>query len=201
MWGRSSSMTATPSKWGITRSSRMRSGWNWVNSGNASRGSLVLCTVRYPSRLRMRASTSPLAGWSSTTRMPPAVSRSSRFLAVDSLGQVVVKDAEKLGHVQGLGEVVGCPRGEEPLDLSWRGVGADDHHRDAGGLRIEAKPVEDLTSSHVRQVEIQQDQVRVVLSGKLQTQPPLHRRQQVHRRPKGQDAFDELEVRQIVLDV
>lgn len=53
---------------------------------------------------------------------------------------------------------------------------------------------------HVRQVQIEEE-VRPVFSSQVEPEPSLHCRHQLDGRPVGQDPFDELEVRQVVLDV
>src|ERR1700732_412084 len=76
--------------------------------------------------------------------------------------QSSVYQFQELLNVQGFRKVVGCAARHEPLDLSRRGIGADNHHRNRARARILAQQSQYLVSPEVREVEIEKNQVGTV---------------------------------------
>src|SRR6266545_5569650 len=99
----------------------------------------------------------PGAGWViSGRRAPGSASRRGAgcggWLALAGDG---VQEPEELLDVQRLGQERPHALAEQVLDQARPGIGAEDHHRDLGGLGVGLQATEDLPAGHVGQVQVQ----------------------------------------------
>ena len=85
--------------------------------------------------------------------------------------------------------------------MSGGRVGADHDHRDVAGLRRFLQAPQHFVPRNIRELEVQQDQVWIVLAGQVERELPLHDREEPHLWAMDQKTFDELDVGQVVLDV
>jgi NAD(P)-dependent dehydrogenase (short-subunit alcohol dehydrogenase family) len=101
----------------------------------------------------------------------------------------------------GLVRYASAPGRAQSFHHGLRGVGGDHHDRDRGGARVRAQPSQHLLAGGVGQVQVEQDQVRHVLARQLDADQPLQRGHDAPPRPRQQDRLDQVQVRQVVLDV
>jgi hypothetical protein len=81
--------------------------------------------------------------------------------------QHVVEHLQEQSDIERLREIPGRPSSEQPVHLAVGGVGADDDHRDVSGLGVMSEAVQNLLSGNIWQVEVEQDHVRMMLSGQI----------------------------------
>ena len=85
---------------------------------------------------------------------------------------VLVDDVEQLLEVERLREVVVHAGVAEPAALPRRRVGREHDHRDVDGARVTLEAFEHFEAVEVREVDVEQNQVRVGTAGlRLDAQP------------------------------
>src|SRR5580658_9548551 len=107
----------------------------------------------------------------------------------------------EFGELDGLGEVGERAAGQQAADDATGGVGGKDHHGNGGGGGFGLEFAEYLVSVQVRQVQVEQDEVRKVPDGAFEAGPARCLRQQPEVRPAPQEPGYHLDVRRVVLDV
>ena len=84
------------------------------------------------------------------------------------LTEYPVEGLQQVPHPDGLSEVVSCTSREELAGLGLGRVGAEDDDGDIAGSRVGAELVHRVLAWHVRQMQVQQNQIRVVLAGQVE---------------------------------
>jgi hypothetical protein len=112
-----------------------------------------------------------------------------------------VDKGEELAYVERLGQVVDRSRGSEASHIVGHGIGTDHHDGDVARVGVDLQKSEDLLTPHVREMLVQQNQVGLVGGGKLQARDPTVGNEESYRRSQGEDAFDQLYVDRVALDV
>src|SRR5947209_6782460 len=97
----------------------------------------------------------------------------------------LVEELQELLEVEGLRQVGAGPRLQQSLDLAAGRVGAQHHHRDVGGGGVAAEARQDVGPRDVRQVEVQEDEVGMVLACQLQPEAARHRGNEPDAGPEG----------------
>src|SRR3989441_4815471 len=115
--------------------------------------------------------------------------------------QHLIEERRERASVRGFGEVGPPPRRKQPLNLPRRGVGTQDDHRRLSQPGIAVQLTQYLFARDIRQVQVQQNQVRPVLLRQREAEPPLHRGNELDSWPQGERALHQAKVRQVVLDV
>src|SRR3984893_17014262 len=99
--------------------------------------------------------------------------------SVVSVAQDVVEQPEETLDVQRLGEKLSRARGLGPVDVAGRGVRAYDDHGNVTGGRIALEPLQHLGPGDVGELEVQEDQARLVLAGQLEPEARVHGREEL----------------------
>ena len=112
-----------------------------------------------------------------------------------------MKSFKKIDHVDRLRQVVIRARIEYlPYSVLSR-VRTDHKNRGRRQHRVMANAAEQRASGHVRQMQVQEDKVRLVLSSEVPAEIPLHRRQQLELREVQEKLLNQSNVVEVVLDV
>ena len=101
--------------------------------------------------------------------------------------KVLVQNLEQPLEVEGLGQIVHRPAGAQGFDLLRSGVRAEDYHGNRVCSRIGFESLEHLIAHQIGEVQIEQDEIRMVHAGKLKADKPLHRRNQPNILPLGEN--------------
>jgi hypothetical protein len=105
---------------------------------------------------------------------------------------VLIEHLEKAGEIERLREVIGCPRAAEALNLWSRRIGAHHDDGDMAHHRVGFELQEHIVPGEIRQMEIEQDQVRLVFAGEIKTHLTLHGREQFDAAVLGEHVFEEV---------
>ena len=81
--------------------------------------------------------------------------------------------------------------GNESLDRALGRVRAQDNDRGMAGCVLAAQAPQDFLPRDVGEVQIEEDRIGPMLESKIETELPLHRREQLEIRPVAEDAFDQ----------
>src|SRR5829696_5640523 len=154
----SSRTTEMPSSFGIMMSRRIRSGSSSRARASPSSPSAAVWTS-YPFASRRTLRISRFSGVSSTARMR-GVSRTGLVLR---LTQEFVDLGEELARAEGLGDIAVAACSLRLRLVAGEGVGGDRDDRDVLQRRIGLDPPGGLVAVEHRELDVHQDQVRLVL--------------------------------------
>jgi hypothetical protein len=86
---------------------------------------------------------------------------------------VGVEEGEEFADVDGFGQVGLCAGGDEALQLTGGGVGAEDGNRHVGGFGVGSKGLEHVDAVDVGQVQVEHDHRGFAGSGQFQAEPAV----------------------------
>src|ERR1700737_2973022 len=95
---------------------------------------------------------------------------------------MLIEYVQQLLDVQRFCQIVRRTSVPQAPYLAGCGIGANHDGWDAASSGVCLEFTEYDIPSHIRQVEVQQDQVGTILDRKVQPKPPLHRGQQLNLR-------------------
>src|SRR5215469_326787 len=151
--------TSKPSMRGIMTSSRMRSGRSSCAMRKAPSPSFAASTLKY-SLASLASSSLTFTSTSSTTRMRADMPNYSVQEAGNSL--------EEIGDRDRLGDVRLAPAFADLLFVALHREGGHCDHRNGAQLFVFLDPFGDLEAGHLGQLDIHQNQIRMMLARQLQ---------------------------------
>src|SRR5438093_12408476 len=109
--------------------------------------------------------------------------------------ETLVHGRQEAPYIQGLRQVRPNAGVQQPPHSQRERVGAEHDHGDVARARVVTEKTEHLVAGDIREVTVEQDQVRSMVSSEIDSHPTLHRRQHGRAGAARQDALDESEVR------
>src|SRR5690348_13757073 len=151
--------TSNPSMRGIITSSRMRSGRSSWAMRSARSPSLAASTLKY-SLASLASSSLTFTSTSSTTRMRADMS----VYSIEETGNRL----EEIGDRDRLGDVGFASTFADLLLVAFHGESGHRDHRDGAQLFVFFDPFGHLEAGHLGQLDIHQNQIRMMLARQLQ---------------------------------
>src|ERR1700733_12548626 len=111
-----------------------------------------------------------------------------------------VKEFQEALNVKWLSQVIGRSGMQEPLDLGASGVGADDYDGDATGDVRVSKLSQNLHARHIRQIQIEKDEIGSESTGEVKPDGSLHCGKKRDLGSPVKNGLDEAKIRSVIFD-
>src|SRR6266566_6325994 len=110
-----------------------------------------------------------------------------------------VHDIEEPPDIERFRQIVAGARGKQSVDPARGRISGDHDHWDPPRHRVITQATQCLLAGYIGQMDVQEDEIRVMLAGKFQPELALDSRDELEPRTSSKDLLDQPEIGEIVL--